>query len=163
MAMVGTGVGLYVVPSDALAVLQAATLPLSLFSKLPQIRQNARSGSTGQLSAFAVIAQILGCLARLFTTGMEVGDVLVSAGFALALVLNVVLGVELWAYWGKEGVEDGKGKIEMPEYGQYAEKGKDEAPAWQGQGSDKVEVVVPPSTPRQSQSGSGRRWARKVD
>ncbi|KAJ2916895.1 hypothetical protein MD484_g3519, partial [Candolleomyces efflorescens] len=90
----------YLIPQDKLAILQAATLPLSLFSKLPQIRQNARSKSTGQLSSFAVISQILGCLARLFTTATEVGDSLVAAGFALALGLNVVLGFQLYSYYG---------------------------------------------------------------
>jgi mannose-P-dolichol utilization defect protein 1 len=92
------------ISKDQLALLQAATLPLSLFSKLPQIRQNARSKSTGQLSSFAVVSQILGCLARLFTTFTEVNDPLVAAGFALALVLNVVLGIQLYSYYGSSGV-----------------------------------------------------------
>ena len=39
---------LYVMPPSSLAMLQAATLPLSLFSKMPQIRQNYRARSTGQ-------------------------------------------------------------------------------------------------------------------
>jgi len=42
------------IPEGYLALLQTATLPLSVFSKLPQIRQNARAQSTGQLSAVAV-------------------------------------------------------------------------------------------------------------
>ena len=74
---------------------------LSLFSKISQIRQTFRFKSTGELSAFAVISQIAGCLARLFTTATAVGDSLVSAGFGLALLLNIVLGVQLWIYWGK--------------------------------------------------------------
>ena len=47
-----------------------------------------------------------GCVARLFTTATEVGDSLVAAGFALALVLNLVLGAQLWLYWGDKGVVD---------------------------------------------------------
>ncbi|KAJ4477151.1 hypothetical protein J3R30DRAFT_3291413 [Lentinula aciculospora] len=93
---------LYYSSMPILAFLQLSTLPLSLTSKVPQIRQNYRSQSTGQLSAFAVGSQIVGCLARLFTTATEVGDWLVSAGFALALALNGVLGVQLWMYWGKD-------------------------------------------------------------
>ncbi len=100
-----TALALYAVPADALQLLQLTTIPLSLFSKLPQIRQNSRAQSTGQLSAFAVFAQIAGCLARLFTTAQEVGDNLVLAGFALALFLNVVLGTQLWMYWGKADAE----------------------------------------------------------
>jgi mannose-P-dolichol utilization defect 1 len=100
------GIALYTLPKHSLALLQLATLPLSLFSKVPQIHQNARAGSTGQLSAFAVISQIAGCLARLFTTATAVSYNLIAAGFALALVLNVVLGVQMWMYWGKEEKED---------------------------------------------------------
>ena len=74
-----TGIALYTISLRNLAFLQITTLPLSLFSKIPQIRQNFRSKSTGQLSAFAVISQIAGCLARLFTTATEVGDSLLSA------------------------------------------------------------------------------------
>ncbi|KAF6760890.1 hypothetical protein DFP72DRAFT_988128 [Ephemerocybe angulata] len=88
-------------PKDqALSLAQLATLPLGLTSKLPQIRQNARAQSTGQLSAVAVLSQVLGCLARVFTTAQEVGDPLVQAGFLLALGLNVVLGVQMYMYWG---------------------------------------------------------------
>ncbi|KAJ2922276.1 hypothetical protein H1R20_g14821, partial [Candolleomyces eurysporus] len=104
VATVASAYALANVSSEHLALLQAATLPLSLFSKLPQIRQNARSKSTGQLSSFAVISQILGCLARLFTTFTEVKDPLVAAGFGLALILNVVLGFQLYSYYGSSGV-----------------------------------------------------------
>lgn len=103
LAMSTSALALAVMPMTLLAFLQICTLPLSLFSKLPQIRQNHRSESTGQLSVFAVASQVVGCLARLFTTAIEVGDPLVAAGFALALVLNGILGLQLWLYWGQEG------------------------------------------------------------
>ncbi|KAI0916721.1 hypothetical protein AcW1_007903 [Taiwanofungus camphoratus] len=142
-------------PASALAPLQLATLPLSLFSKLPQIRQNYRAESTGQLSAFAVIAQIGGCLARLFTTATEVGDPLVSAGFALALALNCVVGAQMWMYWGKDEKEElARTTIGVPE----SEKA---SVHWQPD-SPKVEVIVPPQSPTPRQP-SGRKWARKVD
>ncbi|KAF9448556.1 mannose-P-dolichol utilization defect 1 protein [Macrolepiota fuliginosa MF-IS2] len=97
---------LSIIPHWMLAFLQAATLPLAVSAKLPQIMQNARAKSTGQLSAFAVGAQIVGCLARLYTTAMEVGDWLVASAFGMALVLNGILGVQLWIYWGKGGIYD---------------------------------------------------------
>jgi mannose-P-dolichol utilization defect protein 1 len=147
---IATGVALYSLPKDSLAFLQFATLPLSLFSKVPQIRQNARAGSTGQLSAFAVISQIAGCLARLFTTATEVGDNIVAAGFALALVLNIVVGVQMWMYWGKDEKEDvnlGKTKLTS-----VSEKER------------QFNVVVPPQSPLpRSSTPTGRKWARKVD
>ncbi|TFK61000.1 hypothetical protein BDN72DRAFT_778736 [Pluteus cervinus] len=95
-----TALALWSLPLSILSILQLLTLPLSLFSKLPQIRQNARSQSTGQLSAFAVLSQVAGCLARLFTTATETGDWLVAAAFGMALLLNSVLGIQMWMYWG---------------------------------------------------------------
>ena len=155
-ATITTLLPLVIFPSSTIALLQLATLPLSLFSKLPQIRQNYRAQSTGQLSAFAVISQIGGCLARLFTTAQEVGDSIVAAGFALALVLNVILGVQLWLYWGK----DEKDEIEMGHIG-ISEKARSH---WTPP-PQKVEVVVPPASPggRASPRPSNRRWSRKVD
>lgn len=97
---------LSIIPHWLLAFLQAATLPLAVSAKLPQIMQNSRARSTGQLSAFAVGAQVLGCLARLYTTAMEVGDWLIASAFAMALALNGILGVQLWRYWGKGGIYD---------------------------------------------------------
>jgi mannose-P-dolichol utilization defect protein 1 len=138
-------IALYAVPEPALALLQFATLPLSVFSKLPQIFQNARTQSTGQLSGFAVVSQIAGCLARLFTTMTEVGDLLVTAGFGVALLLNSVLGAQMWMYWGKEEKEK---EIDM---GRVPYSVPDEK---------KVEVAPPPPS---SIPSSGRKWARKVD
>lgn len=127
---------LYSVPQGTLALLQAATIPLGLFSKVPQIRQNHRARSTGQLSAFAVISQVVGCLARLFTTAAEVGDPIILASFALALLLNIVLGVQMWSYWGKDAKESN-----IP-VGVKTERVEEKIPAaaWQHEG--KVEVVV---------------------
>jgi mannose-P-dolichol utilization defect 1 len=138
-------VALYSAPESTLSFLQFATLPLSVFSKLPQIFQNARTQSTGQLSAFAVVSQIAGCLARLFTTMTEVGDQLVTAGYAIGLLLNCILGAQMWLYWGKEekekDVDVGRVVYSVPD-------------------EKKVEVAPPPPP---SIPSSGRKWARKVD
>ncbi|KAH9890128.1 mannose-P-dolichol utilization defect 1 protein [Cubamyces lactineus] len=153
--MLAFAVALVVLPRSTLAAFQIATLPLSLFSKLPQIRQNHRAKSTGQLSAFAVISQVGGCLARLFTTATEVGDPIVSAGFALALALNIILGLQMWTYWGKEE----KDELEAGPIGVTDEKKAQWPPT-----SHKVEVVVPPASPgRASPRPGNRRWSRKVD
>ncbi|KIK96149.1 hypothetical protein PAXRUDRAFT_826275 [Paxillus rubicundulus Ve08.2h10] len=162
IAAVGTlasGVALYALPTETLALLQLGTLPLSLFSKFPQILQNARSRSTGQLSAFAVISQIVGCLARLFTTATEVGDVIVTAGFALALLLNMVLGIQMWMYWGK----DEKDVYSKTPIGVVNEKEH-----WSQDAQHRVDVVIPPKSPlppprHATASPTGRKWARKLD
>jgi len=155
------------------------TLPLSLFSKLPQIRQNHRSQSTGQLSAFAVISQIAGCLARLFTTATEVNDLLVSAGFALALLLNIVLGAQLWMYWGDKhaAAEMGAASSHEKSSASYAQVASSQPTAWDASQIHQPTATratatspVTPAThrvstppPRTPSSAGGRKWARKVD
>jgi mannose-P-dolichol utilization defect protein 1 len=157
LLVLATGAALYTISLRTLSFLQITTLPLSLFSKIPQIRQNFRFKSTGQLSAFAVISQIAGCLARLFTTATEVGDSLVAAGFALALLLNIILGVQLWVYWGKgEDINLGDG---------YKLEEKANPHHWQ----QPIEAPIATATrqlstpPPQISPPVGRKWARKVD
>ncbi|KAI9434745.1 mannose-P-dolichol utilization defect 1 protein [Russula earlei] len=162
LVVFAVGVALFVAPGGALAAAQLCTLPLSLFSKLPQIAQNYRARSTGQLSTFAC------CAARLFTTAQEVNDPLVAAGFALAFVLNLVVGVQMYAYWGKGVV--------VANY-EMGSKARDEFPLGAKEttsyGREKVDIVVQPQSPtthpathqhQHSQSAAyGRKWARKVD
>lgn len=158
LASVITFVAIYVllvVPLSTLQLLQMSTVPISLVSKLPQISQNYSNKSTGQLSVFAVVSQILGCAARLFTTLTEVDDVILLAGFALAFVLNLVLGIQIWQYWGKDvrGAAKFKGKEPYP-----AEKTPHTpTPAHQHPAFAPVTPAGAPLPP------SNRRWARKVD
>lgn len=168
--------------NEALSWLQAATLPLSLFSKLPQIAENYRAGSTGQLSAIAVLSQVLGCAARLFTTATETGDALVQAGFILALVLNLVLGAQMYTYWGNDGAAGSKREAEKMA---VAEKRISSAanitpasddlrkrtetafspaapvPSYPVSYAAAAEPATPPA--RATTPGGGRKWARKVD
>jgi mannose-P-dolichol utilization defect protein 1 len=136
---------LYAVPTTTLQGLQILTVPLSVLSKLPQISQNYRAQSTGQLSAFAVLSQIAGCLARVFTTSTEVGDFIVLVGFLVALGLNLVLGAQMWLYWDKQQ-ED----ISLVEQNSSVlpQQNKDD--------------FISPGT-LSHQSSLPRRWARKVD
>ncbi|KAK7207010.1 hypothetical protein BZA70DRAFT_270199 [Myxozyma melibiosi] len=82
-----------------LQALQAATIPLSLASKVPQIFTILREKSTGQLSAVSAVAYLLGSLARLFTMAQEVDDLIVLTGAGLGAVLNFVLFVLMIVYW----------------------------------------------------------------
>ncbi|KAG8834646.1 hypothetical protein FRC17_007948 [Serendipita sp. 399] len=142
---------LLVIPMHLMQLLQLGTVPISLFSKIPQISENYRNKSTGQLSVFAVASQVFGCAARLFTTATEMGDALVFAGFALAFVLNVALGLQIWMYWG-QGVPSTK------EHWPREKQGFDE--------DEPAEIVTPQyaqSSFNPIQPTAGRRWARKVD
>lgn len=146
---------LLVLPVSTLQLLQMGTVPISLFSKLPQISENYSNKSTGQLSVFAVVSQIFGCAARLFTTLTEVDDVILLAGFALAFVLNLILGIQIWQYWGN----DVRGAVKVKEKESWpAEKAPPTPPpAHQHPAFAPVTPAGAPLPP------SNRRWARKID
>jgi mannose-P-dolichol utilization defect protein 1 len=127
----------------AVALLQAATLPLSLISKAPQIISNLRNQSTGNLSAFAVFNALLGCLARLFTTKQEVNDQLIFWGFFGAAVLNAVLAVQMLMYWNNSDV----GAKTTRQRRRATEEG----------------IAEPINMPIEEKSPTGKRWARKLD
>ncbi|PPQ73986.1 hypothetical protein CVT26_006355 [Gymnopilus dilepis] len=164
LVLVGLAI-LYYVPMLLLSFLQMSTLPLSLISKVPQIRQNYRSKSTGQLSSFAVLSQIVGCLARLYTTATELNDPLVSAGFLLALILNTVLGVQLWIYRNDHYKSDMFAEPELKEIHVSNE-------FWSGIIADRPSVPAPISSMYHSPTSTVQpmpispppsKWTRKVD
>ena len=137
---------LHLVHQASVGLLQAATLPISLLSKAPQIIINQRNHSTGNLSAFAVFNALLGCLARLFTTKQEVDDPLVFWGFAGAALLNAVLAVQMVSFWESGEERDIKAKSARR---RSAEDGVLE----NAQGKVGFEESGTP----------GRRWTRKLD
>lgn len=148
---------LLVVPLSTLQLLQMGTVPISLVSKLPQISQNYANKSTGQLSVFAVVSQIFGCAARLFTTLTEVDDVIILAGFALAFVLNLILGIQIWQYWDNEV----RGPAKVKEKESYpAEKAPPTSTSTHQHQHPAFAPVTPAGAPLPP---SNRRWARKID
>lgn len=82
-----------------MVLLQGLTIPLSLFSKIPQVMANFKNKSTGQLSVFSVVNYLAGSLARVFTTIQEVNDPLILASFIGATILNAILALQVVAYW----------------------------------------------------------------
>ena len=82
-----------------MVLLQGLTIPLSLFSKIPQVMTNYKNKSTGQLSVFSVVNYLAGSLARVFTTVQEVNDPLILASFIGATILNAILALQVVAYW----------------------------------------------------------------
>ncbi|KAI5821455.1 hypothetical protein BZA77DRAFT_256720 [Pyronema omphalodes] len=103
------------VTPEMMVMAQAATIPLGLMSKVPQIWTILREKSTGQLSAFAVFNYLFGSLARIFTTLAEVNDPVILYGFLGGFALNVVLAFQMIWYWnsGKK-LGTGKAKKHFP-------------------------------------------------
>jgi len=88
-----------VIGPELLAFLQALTIPILLLSRVPQIMENYRTKSTGQLSAFTIFMFALGSAARVFTTLQEVPDALILVGNTLAAVFNGILAAQMFMYW----------------------------------------------------------------
>lgn len=97
----GTVVTAAIVSDDVLRFLQATTIPINLFSKVPQIIENYQNSSTGQLAAFTVFNYFAGSLARVYTTLTEVDDILILSGFLLSTLLNCVLALQMAIYWNR--------------------------------------------------------------
>ncbi|KAG0367002.1 hypothetical protein BC939DRAFT_444621 [Gamsiella multidivaricata] len=95
----GTVVTTALVSQGALAFLQFATIPINLFSKVPQIIENYKNGSTGQLSAFTIFNYFAGSLARVYTTLTEVDDIIILSGFLLSTIFNCILALQMALYW----------------------------------------------------------------
>lgn len=89
------------VPSSLLQALLTLSIPLSLSSKIPQIMINHEKKSTGQLSSFLIFSSFLGCLARLFTTMTETGDLTLMINFGCGSILNGILSLQLVSYWNE--------------------------------------------------------------
>ncbi|KAG5370289.1 Mannose-P-dolichol utilization defect 1 protein [Yarrowia sp. C11] len=90
------------ITNDVLNMMQTATIPIGLASKLPQIYSNFANKSTGKLSSFSVVNYLAGSLARVFTTMQEVNDPKILASFVAGAVLNLVLMLQVIFYWNNK-------------------------------------------------------------
>ncbi|KAI8991172.1 hypothetical protein BDF20DRAFT_812141 [Mycotypha africana] len=91
---------LWVMPDGCMSFCFAAQIPIGLASKIPQMRENHKHQSTGQLSVFAVLSSFFGTVARVFTTWTEIhDDVVMLGGNLIASLLNGVLVLQMAMYW----------------------------------------------------------------
>eukprot|EP00775_Hariotina_reticulata_P009431 gene9431-9596_t len=79
-------------PNNVLAALQASTIAtMALGSRLPQIILNVRRGNAGVLSVMSCMLNVAGNAARVFTTLVLTGDMLILGGVLTQGCLNTVL------------------------------------------------------------------------
>ena len=79
-------------PPSLWSFLPLSNLPLLLISRVPQIIQNFKLRSTGQLSGITTFLIFAGSLARVFTTIQEVGwDFSLLTGYFLGLSTSGIL------------------------------------------------------------------------
>lgn len=96
--------------ANLLSLLQATTIPVSLISKIPQMAELHREKDVGNLSAIVVFLQLLGTIARVFTTLIETDDWLLLAGFGGAMVFNGIIAVQYLMYWDGSKPSRGQGQ-----------------------------------------------------
>jgi mannose-P-dolichol utilization defect protein 1 len=82
--------------------LNGLSLILASAGKLIQIHANWKNGSTGVLSAFTLILQFLGCVARIFTSIQETGDSYMILNYVVVSAINGILVWQLVYYWNSD-------------------------------------------------------------
>ena len=93
------------IPGDIIYLLNTLSLFLSVFSKLIQALENLRNSSTGNLSSITLILQFLGCVARIFTSIQETGDLYMIVTYIAVSVANGLLVVQLVYYWNSDSAK----------------------------------------------------------
>ncbi|XP_061525021.1 LOW QUALITY PROTEIN: mannose-P-dolichol utilization defect 1 protein-like [Phycodurus eques] len=87
------------VPSSALAALQASNMPAVTVSRVGQTRAtNLRNAHTGQLSALTVAILFAGSLARIFTSVQETGDTLLVVTYVVSVACNGLIVAQVLYY-----------------------------------------------------------------
>ena len=98
--LVGLAVGLGTPALSAAGVraLQVMSIPISNFSRLPQIWMNYKHKSTGELAVSTIFLTVAGNVARLFTTFVQVRDPVLFAASCSSLLLNATLLLQWYLY-----------------------------------------------------------------
>jgi len=88
------------VPQVLFSILLSSTLVTGSASKLGQILSLYRLKSQGDVSIVTWSLAAYGCLARVFTVLVEVGDLQILTNFVVSVILNSTV-VVLCLYYGK--------------------------------------------------------------
>eukprot|EP01043_Picozoa_sp_COSAG02_P014979 COSAG02_NODE_627_length_19327_cov_4.448382_1_plen_295_part_00 len=86
------------VPDELLYLLPMVGSSMVLYSRLPQIYMNYTNGHTGQLAIGTWILNVVGVIARVFTTATELDDPYQLASHTVAMCLNLTVVVQILIY-----------------------------------------------------------------
>jgi mannose-P-dolichol utilization defect protein 1 len=79
-------------------LIYSSTLPLTSISRITQLYSSYKAKSTGPLSAFTFLVNMLGNLARIFTSIKETGDSMLILSFAYSFLLNLAVFIQIIYY-----------------------------------------------------------------
>jgi len=91
---------------EVLAAIQGLQILMNAISKLTQIYENIKNGSTGQLSSITVFLFFVGSLARVFTTLQDAPDPILIVSVGIAGFLNSILFLQVVIYSGARKKEE---------------------------------------------------------
>jgi len=97
------------VPTSLLANFQAATIPIFMASRIPQILRSFADKSTGQLAILTWGLNFLGAVARVFTSAVEIKDTLILASAIIGAFLNGIIVFQI-LYFGNKAPPQTRGK-----------------------------------------------------
>eukprot|EP00747_Dinoflagellata_sp_TGD_P185970 gnl/TRDRNA2_/TRDRNA2_42771_c0_seq1.p1 gnl/TRDRNA2_/TRDRNA2_42771_c0~~gnl/TRDRNA2_/TRDRNA2_42771_c0_seq1.p1 ORF type:complete len:382 (-),score=82.90 gnl/TRDRNA2_/TRDRNA2_42771_c0_seq1:84-1229(-) len=102
------GMALEFVPASVTAAVYGAGTLCGLLVAGPQILLNYRRRSTGQLSLVVAAMNMSGTTTRLFTTWLEVDDVMLQIACTMNFTLAAAILIQFWLYWGHGRSEEGE-------------------------------------------------------
>ena len=83
-------------------IIGSASTILSMGSRITQIIMSYRSKSTGPLSTITYGFNMIGNIARIFTTLKETKDLIIASGFVISFVLNLIIFLQIIYYNRKD-------------------------------------------------------------
>lgn len=92
------------IPSQLWFLIGSSSIPLMSIGRISQIVYSYRKKYTGALSSFTFTLNVIGGVARIFTTITETGDALLIFTFAYAVLLSLIILVQIQLY-GKNKTE----------------------------------------------------------
>lgn len=89
---------LFNLPDELLYILPMIGSSMVLYSRLPQIYLNFSNGHTGQLAIVTWLLNVIGVIARVFTTATELNDPIQLASHSVAMLLNLTVVAQILMY-----------------------------------------------------------------
>ena len=86
-------------------IVGSASTILSMGSRITQIMKSFKEKNTGPLSSITFLLNMMGNLARIFTTLKDNKDYLIAMGFAISFILNLIIFLQIIYYNRPKKVE----------------------------------------------------------
>ena len=108
----------------AWTIIGSASTVLSVGSRITQIIKSCKEKSTGPLSTITFALNMLGNVARIFTTMKENQDLIMAGGFIVSFILNLIIFLQIIYYNRPRKIEktDEVKKEEKPKAQETKEK-----------------------------------------